>query len=217
MKNIILQHWSGNINELTRLSRENISAYAKQVGADYEFVEGDVVDSRLASQSQKLIMLNEKYDDYDTVLMVDADMFIRKGLTVNVFEQPGVGLFTNYTAGVFLQLQRSFPNLSDRRYAYWGGAIYKLDRDLRKKLRVHMNINEMVQFNNSFVDEGIMHRLANLAKVEPSIIDSRWCQCSYLPNPEKAYMIHIRTKITPNGPKRTKMENYNALVEKGII
>ena len=35
--------------------------------------------------------------------------------------------------------------------------------------------------------------------------------------PEKAGFIHVRTKITPQGPKRTKMENYQALVDKGIL
>jgi hypothetical protein len=56
-----------------------------------------------------------------------------------------------------------------------------------------------------------MHRLATLAKVKQDRIPDRWCQCSYLPNPETAAMIHIRTKIKPEGPKRTKLENYTAL------
>lgn len=48
-------------------------------------------------------------------------------------------------------------------------------------------------------------------------MDRKWCQCSFLPNPELAGFIHVRTKITPTGPKRTKMENYKALVDKGIL
>ncbi len=30
-------------------------------------------------------------------------------------------------------------------------------------------------------------------------------------------MIHVRTKITPSGPKQEKIKNYRALVEKGIL
>jgi hypothetical protein len=48
-------------------------------------------------------------------------------------------------------------------------------------------------------------------------MERRWCQCSFLPNPEKAGFIHIRTKISPQGPKKEKIENYNQLVKQGII
>ena len=35
--------------------------------------------------------------------------------------------------------------------------------------------------------------------------------------PQYAGMIHIRTKITPQGPKQEKIKNYQALVDKGIL
>ena len=71
-----------------------------------------------------------------------------------------------------------------------------------------------------FEDEGIMHTLANfegLTNQEKYILDKKWCQCSFLPNPEKAGFIHIRTKITPTGPKREKIKNYQELVDKKIL
>ena len=77
MKNIILQHWTGPLGELEKLSSENIKEYAKKCGADYELLRGSQVDVGLSSQSQKMCMLSEKYDDYDTVVMMDADMFFR--------------------------------------------------------------------------------------------------------------------------------------------
>jgi hypothetical protein len=49
------------------------------------------------------------------------------------------------------------------------------------------------------------------------IIDQKWCYCSYLPNVEDAGFIHMRTKVTPQGPKREKIENYRDLVKRGII
>ena len=48
-------------------------------------------------------------------------------------------------------------------------------------------------------------------------MDRKWCQCSFLPNPEKAGFIHIRTKITPQGPKQDKILNWQNLVERRII
>jgi hypothetical protein len=70
-----------------------------------------------------------------------------------------------------------------------------------------------------FEDEGIIHVLATKAGLSPknTALNPRWCQCSFLPNPEKAGFIHIRTKIKPDGPKREKIENYNSLVHAGVL
>jgi hypothetical protein len=70
-----------------------------------------------------------------------------------------------------------------------------------------------------FEDEGIMHTLALKSDFNPKepYLNKRWCQCSFLPNPQDAGFIHIRTKITPQGPKREKIENYQALVDQGIL
>lgn len=40
MKNIILQHYDGELGELEKLSIDNISNYAKKCGAEYELVLG---------------------------------------------------------------------------------------------------------------------------------------------------------------------------------
>jgi len=40
MANIILQHFDGNLRPLDELSIENIKAYAKMVGAEYELIRG---------------------------------------------------------------------------------------------------------------------------------------------------------------------------------
>ena len=47
----------------------------------------------LRMQCQKLCMLNEEYDDYDTVVMLDTDMFVRKDMGMNVFEAKGVACY----------------------------------------------------------------------------------------------------------------------------
>ena len=79
----------------------------------------------------------------------------------------------------------------------------------------------MVHYNKpyQYEDEGIIHTLAVKSNFRPRepYLNKKWCQCSFLPNPENAGFIHVRTKITPQGPKREKLVNYNELVEKGIL
>jgi hypothetical protein len=80
----------------------------------------------------------------------------------------------------------------------------------------------MENFNQpyNYEDEGIIHHLAssaNLMFTRDDIMDPRWCYDNYLPNPAGAFMIHVRTKIAPQGPKREKYENYMGLVEQGIL
>ena len=93
MKNIILQHFTGELRELDKLSIENIKKYASLVGADYRFIEGQVFRKHLASPCQKVYMLDKEFDEYDTILMLDIDMFTPIGMTENVFECEGIGLY----------------------------------------------------------------------------------------------------------------------------
>jgi hypothetical protein len=45
----------------------------------------------------------------------------------------------------------------------------------------------------------------------------RWAMSSYDQHIELAHFIHIRTKVTPSGPKVTKLENYHALRKRWLI
>ncbi len=47
---------------------------------------------------------------------------------------------------------RKHPRLTNPKYPYWGGAIYKLDRDIRQRLRVHLNEDELLQFTQMKMD-----------------------------------------------------------------
>lgn len=209
MANILLQHWDKELDELGKLSSANMKSYAERMNADYCLLRGYPFRPNLASPCQKLAMLDESFDAYDIVVMVDMDMFAITD--ENVFELEGTGLYSTFTQGIFEKCREKHPRLTDKNYAYWGGAIYRLTREMRQRLRPHVRDSDMHQFSGNFNDEGIMHRLACLAKVKQDRIPDKWCQCSYLPNPEKAAMLHIRTKVTPTGPKRTKLENYQAL------
>ena len=222
--NIILQHMDGDLRPLDKLSMQNMAQYAKMVGAEYELVIGKPFREHLTGACQKVYMLDERYDAYDKVLMVDIDMFAPKGMTENVFELRGVGLYADTQIMLHKKIANHNPMFASIAHAYWGGAIYKMDKQLRQRLRRHFGGDEswMLPYNKAyqFEDEGIMHTLATLSGIrhtKEQYLDRKWCQCSFLPNPEKAGFIHIRTKITPTGPKREKIDNYYALVAEGIL
>lgn len=237
VNNIILQHFDGELRELDKLSIANIQEYAKVVGADYKLVTGKPFSKYLTAPCQKIHMLNEEFDGYNDVLMLDIDMFTPKGMTINVFEEAGIGLYGDTQQRLHRELVARYPMLASSIHPYWGGAIYKLSKDMRVQLRSALtnkiyeisnykwyedkSISWMSNYNRhmKYEDEGIMHTLAvksNFRPIEP-YLNMKWCQCSFLPNPEKAGFIHIRTKVTPKGPKRAKIENYQALVDQGIL
>jgi hypothetical protein len=221
MKKIILQHWTGELNELCKASSANISKYAKKLGAEYKLLLGDVFQPGLSAPMQKLHMLDEIFDEYDIVVMLDADMFVRKGMEENIFDLKGVGMFAEVQERIFKSLCRKQPNLTNPDYPYWGGATYVLDRETRQKLRAHININELRNFSGqgNFEDEGSMHRLATLAQLPKQKLPGRkkWCHGSFEDGIEQCALIHIRTKISPKGPKRDKIVNYKDLVNRGLI
>ncbi len=223
MKNIILQHFDRELRELDKLSMSNIQQYAELVGAEYRLITGSPFRGYLTAPCQKVHMLSEEFDEYDNVLMLDIDMFAPVGMNINIFEQKGVGLYEDVQKRLHRQLVEKYYPLGSLSAPYWGGAIYKMSRPMRQALRTGFKTNDswMLKFNQPyhFEDEGIMHVLAYRAGFlsDGMYLDKKWCQCSFLPNPEKAGFIHIRTKVTPQGPKREKIENYNALVEAGIL
>lgn len=225
MKNIILQHWVGQMGELEERSRDNIKEYAKFCGADYELLLGNVFRKNLSPQCQKMIMLDPMFDEYDNVVMMDIDMLTRKGMTKNIFtDDTGYGRHFGIQTRLRYNAMRRFPLLCDTRYPYWGGSIYRLPREIRQQLRVHMLDHEMIKFSGGLNDEGIMHRLAVKAEMSEEgayLNEDKWNRSSFEPNVSDGYIIHIRNKIknTPGrpSPKQDKILNYRALVERGIV
>ena len=222
--NIILQHFDGDLRPLDEKSVENIMAYADMVGAEYRLIRGKPFRKHLTSPCQKVHMLHKEFDEYDQVLMLDIDMFAPKGMTENIFDLQGVGLYADTQKMLHRKIAAQYPMIASLSVPYWGGAIYKMDKTMRMTLRQHLDGNEgwMNNYNKlyHFEDEGIMHTLAyrqGLKCEDKYILNQKWCQCSFLPNPENAGFIHVRTKITPSGPKREKIENYKELVEKEIL
>lgn len=219
MKNIILQHFDGELRELDALSIENIKKYAADINADYQLVTGKPFRKHLTSPCQKACIINEQWDEYDNVLILDIDVFVRKNLATNIFDVPGNGVH----GSTQVRLKQKLVDLGriNAFNPYWAGSIYKFSRQERQLLRSAIPANDrwMDDFNKpyNFEDEGILAQLAGKVNFPTSYLDFAWNQCSFLPNPETAKMIHIRTKITPQGPKRNKIDNYYELVSKGIL
>ena len=91
MKNIILQHFDGELRELDKKSIDNIRQYADRIGAEYKLIRGKPFNDSLTSPCQKVHMINEEWDQYSNVLLLDIDMFAPFGMNINIFEQTGVG------------------------------------------------------------------------------------------------------------------------------
>lgn len=219
VKNIILQHYNGSLGELEELSVKNIQKYAKLIGADYQLILGKPFNPNLIDTCQKVIMIDERFDDWDNVLMVDADVFAKKNLNKNIFDAVGIGVHSEpWQPKLHKRIFLEHPSIASLQNPYWGGALYKMSRDLRKQLRdqIGENTEWMNPFNKrfNFEDEGIFHVLATKANIslENAYIDQKWCYCSYLPNLKLANMIHIRKK-----PLVDKIDNYKILLSKGII
>jgi hypothetical protein len=126
-----------------------------------------------------------------------------------------------YHDGSHPRVVKRLPELTSRKAPFWGGAVYRLTRDLRVRLRAEYAFDEAVHFNSRDCgeDEGIMHRLAMRAGLVSSpelYLSKRWCWGSHEPVPERAAIVHVRSgrMRVPNG---TKLDNYRELRERGVI
>jgi len=230
MKNIILQHFHPMrpkvIEEMEKRkglpfivekSIENIRKYAEKLSAEYKLLDGEPFQKGLRAQCQKCAAINEEYDDYDVVVVLDTDKFVTTTCTENVFEAKGIAPFDDVHRNRQLpQFIQEFPHLGNKNYPLWSGAIYVMPRDFRQLMRAQINDSMRKVFElispRPYVDEGIFHVLCHKAKFKlDKYLDEKWDYSSYLPNPEKANMIHIRHR-----PK-SRDENYMDLVKAGII
>lgn len=90
VKNLIYQYWDGNTVPGIWASVENISQYAKRMGAEHLFEENPKFVTNLGSYSPHYGSFKPIYDEtfhqYDNVLFLDADIFAVEGLEENIFE-----------------------------------------------------------------------------------------------------------------------------------
>ena len=233
MRGIILQHWAGPESRITELSSANISKYAEDIGAEYRFITGNPFRRLLMPNAQKLYMLDEEFDVYDMVVMLDSDMFTRKGMNENIFtDVEGVGRNTIRQLRRIKNLKTKREELRclvDERYPIWQGGVYRLTREIRQRLRKHINEDDLQAIaaeKQTGADEVAMHRMAVLAKLGPKesyyFPDYKW-NCSAtrpLFHLRKAALIHLRNPnilLFGKALERQKMKLYRKLVLQGII
>ena len=221
--NLILQHYNGTPDELAKLSIRNIAAYAQNIGSDWDFITGKPFRNYLSDQSQKLYFLDERFDDYDTVVMLDCDMFARTDKSI--FDVKGMGRHTKIQNELRNKIATRNGRLANHAAPYWGGAVYKFDRETRMQLRDAIPDKDTLgQLDRMLKDESIMHYLAwrsNLPETDETYFNGEckgeeWDMNSF-DQPEAAHIVHIRPKWTLQGPKTTKMIIYKDLVDKCII
>ena len=228
MKYLVMQHYTGKMSKLAKLSKLNMQNYADMCNADYHLIEGNKFNPSYVGTKmpmQKMHMLNEEFDEYDIICMVDPDKFVVKNMTRNIFTQEtGIGMCAEHVQkNAFSRMLRNFPKYSSKNNAFWGGAIYRLTREMRQKLRKHIDWTVFDDISNTpLVDEGSMHYLSVKANIKQkeTTLPQQWCWCSYRENPQLAYMIHIRSKMRiGNSVVRggDKYQSYLNLKDRGII
>ncbi len=230
MKNLIIQHYvvgkpgldpnrkfEGELPMLVNASSRNVQAYAKRFNADYKMLDGTPFRNNLSYKCQKCAIINAEYDEYDVVIALDTDVFFTKNCNENIFLEKGIGYMGAVQERQIPMISQQFLGAASTQTSFWSGAVYIMDRALRKKLRGILESspsmeNIMKKFDVANVwDEGIFHSLCFQAGVGKVSIDQKWNYDNYLPNPEKCNIIHVRHK-----PK-TRDENYLDLVDNGII
>ena len=83
----------------------------KQCNAEYELIEGNQFRSMVISARQKLIMLDERFDKYEDVCMVDMDMFVVKNIKNNIFHKRE--LIESAIKTLFAQYVRTQKNIKN--------------------------------------------------------------------------------------------------------
>ena len=138
-RNLIIQHWNGSLPEWARLATETIRRYANACEADYELVTGYPMGKERGVLAQKLIFLDEKYDKYDQVLLLDTDMVATNRFD-NCFNVKGIGRL--HQKG--MDTQNGSRN--GRKWGYYWrkgspmffGNYIKLNREQRQTIRPYL-------------------------------------------------------------------------------
>lgn len=212
MKNLLIQNWHcPDLPEIALASIRNIRTYATRIGAAHRVLSGTQFHPEVSTMCQQLLLLNEEFDEWDNVAHIDCDMFAVKGLTEDLFAVPGHGF---HQEQAHARVCRALPKLTSTSGGFYGGCLYKFNREERRRLRAVVNIKDLLQFDckHHGHDEGMLHRLCLLANLPASYFPDLWCYGNYWPQPERAKIVHVRCRPSPD-----KMTNLRALQAKGIL
>lgn len=164
--NLIIQHWDGSLPKWGRVAKESMERYAKAIGADYELVAGMPYGKKVGPYFQKLFMLDEKFDGYDNVLLLDMDT-VATGENEDVFDAPGIGVLHDRAMKGASRTPPGAPGLYCKGLPIFFGNFIKLDRSSRLALREHLDIPlfEKEILDPYAGDEIGWHRLFYMSKI----------------------------------------------------
>ena len=88
---IVPPGYDGQLPDWGQAASKTVQMYCAELGCDYELITGNPIGKEFGPYAQKLHHLNEKYDKYDQVLMLDTDIIATKQYD-NVFDVPQIGV-----------------------------------------------------------------------------------------------------------------------------
>jgi len=154
MANLILQHWN-NLNgksmpEWASCATQTIRKYSQSIGVEYRLIDGWPMGEFRGAVSQKLALILEEYDEYDQVLMLDADMIATRHID-DVFQYEGIGRLhlKAMSSQQATKQGKYWPNLYRQGEPLFFGNFIKLTREERQALRKHIPSEEMCNENMS--------------------------------------------------------------------
>lgn len=134
MKNIILQHFDGELPDWAIIARDTVKNYADKIGVEYELVTGNPMGKVHGAHTQKLVYIQEKYDEYDQVLMLDMDICATK-IYNNVFDVPRIGVLHDRAMQGTSKTPGAAPKLYKKGAPCFFGNFIKLEKEQRIALR----------------------------------------------------------------------------------
>lgn len=172
MKNLILQHFAGPMPDWAYLTEKTMRRYATITNADYKLVRDFPMGKALGFTPQKLCLLNEEYDEYDQVCMIDMDT-IATPRCESFWSRPEIGVLHDRAMGGPnaknavtgkphpSRTHSAAPALYKQGSWVFFGNWIKLKREYRQELRKHWNqeLFEKSLIDSHPGDEIIMHYL----------------------------------------------------------
>ena len=161
--NIILQHYDGQLPNWGIFARDTMIKYAEAIGAKYELVTGNPVGWWHGPYAQKMVMLDEKYDEYEQVLMLDMDIAATNVYT-DVITIPQIGVLHSRAMTSPKKAKNGWETSSlykQGSHLFFGNFI-KLPKDMRVELRKYLDwpkFNLSIGENRYGSDELILHYL----------------------------------------------------------
>lgn len=169
--NLILQHYEGSEPDWVKYAERSFRQI-EQEGTEYKRVKGFPMGKNLGFTAQKLCMLNEEYDEYENVLMIDMDT-LYTGRSFDFWDTSYIGVLHDRAIrgpdAIDLQTGKKYPSRTcfaapklyrEGSWCFFGNWI-KLNREQRQELRKHWNqeLFEEALVDKHPGDEIILHYL----------------------------------------------------------